>query len=327
MEKTFGPSQNDARRSPAQGPKIFFTKKLEGSGQSKLPLHSIKANAGGAREVCSSVHESLIRSGVDSKTVEIARQLEGELAQIFEFAREELGDQSFNETPKHVFLARVLLIELSERIEKIGLGDLAGYEHMTAGESIELLKMWVEPMQDKLRDAYSREVSVEISKFDVGETLSAAADEANRICERRELKARTSVVGNGTLEVVQAQNTILEILNNLIWNASKYSDRIEITYASSMEYAIVSVSDLGGGVPIGHEERLFVEGVRLPNATSDSTGIGLYASKKAAAEILGGDLSYGGAVNEGITTNSPGRGAVFTLHFPVNSPHIEDIQI
>ena len=99
------------------------------------------------------------------------------------------------------------------------------------------------------------------------------------------------------LPLIEAEATlIMQILNNLLENAAKYTPegtRIRISAARGADHVVISVADDGPGLGAGDASRLFEKFER--SHTCDS-GIGLgLAICRTAARLHGGDVS---AVND-----------------------------
>ncbi len=121
------------------------------------------------------------------------------------------------------------------------------------------------------------------------------------------------VSGEGSgVEIMGDPESLIELLENLVSNAIKYSPEggvVGISLAGPGERAEISVSDQGIGIPVDERSRVFDEFYRASNAREsgkDGTGLGL-SIVKAIVEAHGGEVSVGG---------EPGKGSVFTVAFP-----------
>lgn len=115
---------------------------------------------------------------------------------------------------------------------------------------------------------------------------------------------------------------LLQCLLNLLSNAVKFTERGSVTVETRImpgvtpEEAVaeIAVTDTGFGIREEDLARMFQPFVRLAppgQATVPGTGLGLYLTRKLAAEILKGDI---------ILTSEYGRGSQFTIRIPVRIP-------
>jgi two-component system, sensor histidine kinase len=98
-----------------------------------------------------------------------------------------------------------------------------------------------------------------------------------------------------------------QLLDNLITNAVVHGppNGLVVVHADADETVRIRVSDTGGGIPAGEQERIFDVGVRL-GRSSPGSGLGL-ALARAIAEGHGGSL----------TVSSGDSGTTFTVTLPL----------
>jgi signal transduction histidine kinase len=103
---------------------------------------------------------------------------------------------------------------------------------------------------------------------------------------------------------------ILQIMINLIGNASRYSPEGSEIWISTDENAerqvYVTVADQGNGIASEDQARIFEKFERLGRSDHGGSGLGLYISRRLA-RAMGGELSV---------ESAPGQGARFTLTLP-----------
>lgn len=102
-----------------------------------------------------------------------------------------------------------------------------------------------------------------------------------------------------------------EILNNLFENAIKYTPagNVEVNVSGAGDWAEITVSDSGIGIPSEDLPHLFQKFYRVDNSATreiGGTGLGLYLSRRLA-ESLGGILTVSSEFQ---------KGSVFTLRLP-----------
>ena len=108
---------------------------------------------------------------------------------------------------------------------------------------------------------------------------------------------------------------IKEIVNNLVSNAIKYTDKGEVTLKAysinkdNVSNLIISVTDTGKGIKADKINRLFSKFDRLDvekNTTTEGTGLGL-AITKALTELMGGKINV---------QSQFGKGSIFMVQIP-----------
>ncbi len=108
--------------------------------------------------------------------------------------------------------------------------------------------------------------------------------------------------------VLTDPNKLLQIINNLIDNAIKFTPiggKVEVTTKLKDSKIMVSVSDTGIGIAKEDLPKLFTKFGRLHSSLSSvsevpGTGLGLYITKKML-DILGGTIEVTSEVNKGTT--------------------------
>lgn len=106
---------------------------------------------------------------------------------------------------------------------------------------------------------------------------------------------------------------VLQILVNLLGNAIRYSPDgsvIKVRVIQNEDYAEISVSDQGDGIPEEDHEKIFAKFERLGRSGDGGSGLGLFISRRLA-NAMGGSLSV---------KSAKGKGATFTLSLPAKQP-------
>jgi len=112
---------------------------------------------------------------------------------------------------------------------------------------------------------------------------------------------------------------IKQVLNNLLSNAFKYTDKGEVSLSISAEYArqgeepqvtlVFRVTDTGQGMTDEQLDKLFDEYTRFnteANRTTTGTGLGMSITRQLV-KMMGGDISV---------ESELGKGSTFTVHLP-----------
>lgn len=109
------------------------------------------------------------------------------------------------------------------------------------------------------------------------------------------------------------ENKILQVMNNLISNAVKFSpsgSEVSVHLESDDKYIIISVRDQGPGIPENEHDKIFKPfgktSVR-PTGNEKCTGLGLVIAKNII-EAHDGEISF---------KSRPGEGSVFTFKIPL----------
>ena len=162
---------------------------------------------------------------------------------------------------------------------------------------------------------------LELTRMEAGDTVRTdwhAVDElisiAIRHNEARLSRWRLVVQPTGDLPLVRVDGTlVLQMLNNLLENASKYTPAgTTVTIAASLhgDQLQISVGDDGPGLPAGDPDMLF-EKFHRSHAESGVVGAGLgLAICRAAARLHGGDIR---------ALPNAGGGARFEIRLPVST--------
>ncbi len=126
---------------------------------------------------------------------------------------------------------------------------------------------------------------------------------------------RTFEAVDESLEAEVDANRISQVLLNLLSNARKYSPKgspITVSLQQVGFETIISVRDMGVGIPSEMHSQIFeqyyrVPGIEVQNGASEGLGLGLYISRKIVER-------HGGHID---VESSPGQGSVFSIVLPV----------
>ena len=112
---------------------------------------------------------------------------------------------------------------------------------------------------------------------------------------------------------IQGEALLIQmLLNNLLDNANKYSPAhtpIDVHLQRKQQQLILTVKDLGIGIPVNDQEKIFEKFYRVGSETTRSskgTGLGLYLCKKITA-FHNASLQV---------KSNEGQGSIFTVTFP-----------
>jgi len=141
--------------------------------------------------------------------------------------------------------------------------------------------------------------------------VSEVVTHARPRAERKALVLEAHIPPGDTL-VIGDESLLRQLLNNLIDNAIKFTERgrIDVTLTRAGAQAVIAVADTGVGIAPDTAERLFDRFFRSDashSRTIEGTGLGL-AIVRSIARIHGGTVSA--ALREG-------GGSVFAVSLPV----------
>jgi NtrC-family two-component system sensor histidine kinase KinB len=111
------------------------------------------------------------------------------------------------------------------------------------------------------------------------------------------------------LPVLADPERISLVLHNLLQNAARYSEHVELRVEPEGTRVRFSVLDRGPGVPEEYRERIFDKFFRIPGAKGEGIGLGLYISR----EIV---QAHGGEIG---VDDAPGGGSRFWFTLPTAS--------
>ncbi len=133
--------------------------------------------------------------------------------------------------------------------------------------------------------------------------LQMVSELATQYRQQAELKGvRITVDSMDGVEVVSDHELLFTILQNLVGNAVKYSNRGEIRISINPGHGVkrIAVSDTGPGIAPERLEQLFAPFVRGQTHGQTGVGLGLYIARQSA-EILGATLWAESKLGEGTT--------------------------
>jgi signal transduction histidine kinase len=161
--------------------------------------------------------------------------------------------------------------------------------------------------------------SGELRLYFAAEDIAEIVDEVARIhrplVQEAGLELRAEVP-EGLPRVVCDRRRISQILNNLLSNATKFTERGSITISALHEplagRLLVRVTDTGIGIDPADIDAIFEEYHQVGSLSSrkQGTGLGLAIARSIA-------VHHGGALS---VSSTPGRGSSFTLALPLDPP-------
>jgi len=160
----------------------------------------------------------------------------------------------------------------------------------------------------EVRDLDAGRLELELREVALGKLVELTVGDLATVARTHTV----AVEATGDSVVLLDPVRVRQVITNLVLNAAKYSPQntlIDIAVRSDGDFAHVSVTDRGPGIPPGRSGELFRRFSRL-GATGSGSGLGLYLSRGIA-------LSHGGDLT---CDSSPGKGSTFTLVLPLSGP-------
>ncbi len=155
-------------------------------------------------------------------------------------------------------------------------------------------------------------MTIMTKKADITPIIEQVCKDLTLVAEKKGLKIIYTKPTNKLPEVMIDSIKIEEVLNNLIGNAIKYTEKGEIKVFTNISdnFVIVSVSDTGAGIPEHAKHHLFTKFYRVESnitAGAKGTGLGLYVTKNII-ESHGGNIQVESVV---------GKGSIFSFSIPI----------
>lgn len=155
--------------------------------------------------------------------------------------------------------------------------------------------------------------------FNPAQLVSDCATQARPVANKKNLEVVCSL-RPGADRMCQADAfRIRQIMNNLIGNAVKYTDRGTITVSAALNGSqlTMSVADTGSGMTESEQQRIFNAFTRLPDAQGkEGVGLGLSITREAV-NMLGGTIRV---------VSQKGKGSKFTVTLPVSVDTVQSAQ-
>jgi len=150
----------------------------------------------------------------------------------------------------------------------------------------------------------SGQLNIELKEMNLLEVVADSMNYVNN--QNSDDKAEIKVSIDSNIVVMGHKDKLLQILVNLIQNASRFTDKDDYIYINSHmdlddSHVMVSVRDTGTGIPQEHLPHLFERFYKVDRSRRDEgTGLGLSIVKNLV-QMHGGDLSVDSVEGEGST--------------------------
>lgn len=150
-----------------------------------------------------------------------------------------------------------------------------------------------------------------LGRVDLGNIASKVVTELQPMAKKRKLELSLETKED---VIVQADaEKVEQILNNLIGNSLKFTDKgkITVTARKDNDLGILEVVDTGIGIPEDKRDKLFGKFEQVntdPAGRPPGTGLGLYISRQMAQKMGGNVL---------LVESKPGLGSKFKVSLPI----------
>lgn len=155
--------------------------------------------------------------------------------------------------------------------------------------------------------------------FNPAQLVSDCATQARPVANKKNLEVVCSLRPGADRMCHADAFRIRQIMNNLIGNAVKYTDRGTITVSAVLNGSqlTMSVADTGSGMTESEQQRIFNAFTRLPDAQGkEGVGLGLSITREAV-NMLGGTIRV---------VSQKGKGSKFTVTLPVSVDTVQSAQ-
>lgn len=155
--------------------------------------------------------------------------------------------------------------------------------------------------------------------FNPAQLVSDCATQARPVANKKNLEVVCSLRPGADRMCHADAFRIRQIMNNLIGNAVKYTDRGTITVSAALNGSqlTMSVADTGSGMTESEQQRIFNAFIRLPDAQGkEGVGLGLSITREAV-NMLGGTIRV---------VSQKGKGSKFTVTLPVSVDTVQSAQ-
>lgn len=286
----------------------LFVPYLEGEEIQISPLRIIK---GGKERVFKK--EIFKLSGMDE--ADSPKKLMGHLVilkDITEFSEKDQAKLKFMSTLSHELKTPLAAIQLSTNLlENTKFGSLSTEQSdliQTIKSNQERIKRMVNEVLDisQIDQGY---ININTEHFSVIDSLSDSLLGLELFLKEKNIKLEKQIPDN-LPKITGDYHKSVWIFNNLISNAIRYSPaNSQITIKAQLESrrVKVEVTDLGPGISLQNQERIFDHFVKLDQSSENGTGLGLAISKEFM-EAMGGNIGVNSVI---------GKGATFWLSFKI----------
>ncbi len=151
----------------------------------------------------------------------------------------------------------------------------------------------------------SGNLSLEMSRFEIGEVVRDVVDQFEPVLAEKQQVLEAHVTSE-SIQIHADRSRIVQVISNLVENASKYSPpetAITVDVYRRAREVVIAITDQGVGISSEDQKQLFVAFFRANSELTRSepgTGLGL-ALVRSIAEMHGGSVSVNSELGKGST--------------------------
>lgn len=259
------------------------------------------------------------QTGVVYRNIELVRRLEG--------SNRELGEA--NEHLKELDQAKSEFVSIASHQLRTPMTGIMGYLSMIVGGDFGKVDKDLQIILQKLLDESQRmiqliNVFLDVTKIESGKLvldklplhIEEIADKVISVLQKSAATKKLKLAyvrPKAPLPVLMIDQKITDVLQNLVDNAIKYTEKgsISITTDVEADQVHVRVKDTGRGLDTKEAKNLFnkfVRGYGIAQVNPDGSGLGLYIARRII-EVHGGKIWV---ESEGV-----GKGSTFQFTLPI----------
>ena len=209
-----------------------------------------------------------------------------------------------------------------------------GFLRQAANSGRHLLRMINDVLDISTID--SKELHVKLRDFELMVVLDSCLAPFAILCQQRGLKFRFVAETDLPMWVKTDPERLSQILNHLLSNAEKYTERGEIVVRAGVKVRQglvleMSVSDTGVGIDPADRERIFEKFTQIDDSKTrryPGSGLGLFMCRQLT-ELLGGQLRLDSVVDQGSAfyLQLPLGRPVNKADMPHSDPNLSDVKV
>jgi CheY-like chemotaxis protein len=203
----------------------------------------------------------------------------------------------------------ILAGELKDNAEKNLTEEQVQYATVIHSSGSDLLRLLNDILD--LAKVESGTVHLDVRELPLDELREAIELDFRRVADQKGLEFTVELAADAPESIATDAGRLRQVLNNLLSNAFKFTDRgaVSVTIGAAGERVALSVTDSGIGITSELQQRIFEAFAQADGSSArqyGGTGLGLSISRELV-QLLGGEITL---------TSAPDEGSTFTVHLP-----------